>query len=703
MIRLDPQHIVLSSSIEEPPDSDKAERRGVRVLVCGILLFALSPTPRAASAQYAPPTVADSLELLEEAKAVQARFERYREQRTPPDLADLSLRCDDIVGRFCSRFPDHIDVHEWRPPEDLPELDLARTRVLKDLSEIAEKIPGDLWILGQRVYYLTDNGAMTGAAGLARRCGGRTHWWCTALAAYVYHAQGAWTTSEELFEQAVSEMPPETAAQWRSPAYLLEEAALKMYERADDKRSAEQRLWLLSDPLYLVEGNDRKTEQYARQVLIRLRAEAINGTGLEWDDDLEDITLRWGPAEAWSRERQMSTGDSLVDSRRMVSHRRGQEFLPPAVAMQDPSELAQGDWTLGERARMELREKPPLVDPLNSGSMLEQATQASDLFGDSEDLTAIFRDGKIRSGPRTGYTAPYAQEFGLLDAQVARFRRGDSMLVATAFARQAQEEKDQGPPDAAPRKEAGVDLRAARNESRSDKQKRTNPFGRVREVAAPFVAQVSEERIQSGLFLIDSESGQQHQVTGTGTAGTFQLRVPNRHYVLGLEVFNPDEKKAWRDRHGLWQDPLVPGLAAMSDVMILKGGGDLPTSLDQALPTAVPAVRIVSGDAFKVAWELYGLRVGESASVRIGVNRGRTSIVTRLGEFLRVVEPNEPVVMTWEEAGPDVLGTVFRAVELNLPDLEPGDYTLTVEIELSGREPMTVARPISIVAGTEDL
>ena len=33
----------------------------------------------------------------------------------------------------------------------------------------------------------------------------------------------------------------------------------------------ERRLWLLSDPLYLVEGNDRKTEQYARQVLVRMR------------------------------------------------------------------------------------------------------------------------------------------------------------------------------------------------------------------------------------------------------------------------------------------------------------------------------------------------------------------------------------------------------------------------------------------------
>ncbi len=47
--------------------------------------------------------------------------------------------------------------------------------------------------------------------------------------------------------------------------------------------------------------------------------------------------------------------------------------------------------------------------------------------------------------------------------------------------------------------------------------------------------------------------------------------------------------------------------------------------------------------------------------------------------------------------GPDQLGTVFRAVNLNLPDLEPGAYTITVEIELSGREPMTVSRPLEIV------
>ena len=67
------------------------------------------------------------------------------------------------------------------------------------------------------------------------------------------------------------------------------------------------------------------------------------------------------------------------------------------------------------------------------------------------------------------------------------------------------------------------------------------------------------------------------------------------------------------------------------------------------------------------------------------------------------MESNELVLITYEDAGPDVLGTVFRAVELSLSNLESGDYTLTVEIELDGREPMTVGRPISIVPSRADL
>jgi hypothetical protein len=517
----------------------------------------------------------------------------------------------------------------------------------------------------------------------------------------VHHERGLWTVADEAFAQALQEMPPDTAALWTSAEHLFDESVRESYEVAGGKESLEERVWLLSDPLYLVAGNDRKTEHLARRVLVRLGAEAINGTGLEWQDDLEEITIRWGAPEGWSRERDVPQGDTMTDSRRMVSHRRGQEFLPPVVALADPSLLPPGGWTLGDRARLELREGGPPVDPLASSGLLAALTQSTNPTGGTVDLMGIIRDGVARSGPWTGYTAPYATDIDLLDTQVARFRRGDSLLVVGAYAPGPEQPKDStAAPPTPPRKPQVRDVREERNVSRSDIQARTNPFGRVEEEPIPFMPEVLEENVESGLFLVDTESGDVHEVRGDGPEGALQLQLPNGHYVVGLEAFNPQGKKAWRARYGLWQDPIVPGLAAISDLLILRGGGEIPTSLDEALPGALPAVRIEAGEAFKLAWELYGLRPGETARVRIGVDRG-TGLLGQVGQFLRLLEPEEPVVMTFEDAGPDVLGTVFRAVELNLPDLEPGDYRLSVEIDLEGREPMTVGRLIQIVPAVE--
>ena len=611
----------------------------------------------AASAVLAPALAAqsqdtsnpDSVALHEEAKEAQARFERFREERIPPELAGYGGRgCDEIVGRFCLRFEDGEDEAEWTVPEEPVEFGMARVQVLRELAEIHDQIPRDSWILGQRVFYMGEVGNWRGAENLIRRCGGG-NWWCTSLLGFVRHEQGDWNTAADLFALAINQMP--AGETFLSLELLLDPDALEVYEGASDQATAEDRLWLLSDPLYLVDGNDRMTEQYARAVLVRMRREAVNPYGVEWGDDIEELTLRYGAEGAWERRRAVPNG-TLQDTRSIVGrhHPKSQEFLPPDEALEDPAQVAPGDWTL-EQGR-----------------------------------------------PWTGYAPPYAPDLNALETQVARFRRGDSLLVAGAF---TPEEEDAAGTDS--RRESRnpriVDLRARRNQDRGDQQARLNPFGRPPEEPQPFMAEEPEAEgpVQSALFLIDTESGTKHEVHGEGPSGAFQLQVPNGRYVVGVEAFSPDAKQAWRDRHGLWQDPSIPGLAAMSDLLILAGGGEIPTSLDEALPTALPAVRIRVGEAFKVAWELYGLQIGESASVRIGVDQGGPGLFRQLGQFLRVLEPDSPVVMTYQDAGPDVLGTVFRAVQLNLPDLEPGEYTLTVEVELAGREPMVVPAPIVIV------
>ena len=112
-------------------------------------VFAVAPALAAESQDASNP---DSVALHEEAKEVQARFERFREERIPPELAGYGRGCDEIVGRFCLRFEDGEDESEWTVPEEPVAFGMARVQVLQELAEIHSQIPRDSWILGQRVF-----------------------------------------------------------------------------------------------------------------------------------------------------------------------------------------------------------------------------------------------------------------------------------------------------------------------------------------------------------------------------------------------------------------------------------------------------------------------------------------------------------------------------------------------------------------------
>jgi hypothetical protein len=53
--------------------------------------------------------------------------------------------------------------------------------------------------------------------------------------------------------------------------------------------------------------------------------------------------------------------------------------------------------------------------------------------------------------------------------------------------------------------------------------------------------------------------------------------------------------------------------------------------------------------------------------------------------------------VTFEDTGPDVVQTAFRTIELELPDLEPGEYTLHLRLDLVGRTPVVRSRPILVM------
>ena len=67
-----------------------------------------------------------------------------------------------------------------------------------------------------------------------------------------------------------------------------------------------------------------------------------------------------------------------------------------------------------------------------------------------------------------------------------------------------------------------------------------------------------------------------------------------------------------------------------------------------------------------------------------------------MGEFLGVLEPDRPVAVVFEDPAPESVQTAFRSIELQLSDLDPGEYTLHLRLQLDGRDPVVTSRPIII-------
>jgi len=262
---------------------------------------------------------------------------------------------------------------------------------------------------------------------------------------------------------------------------------------------------------------------------------------------------------------------------------------------------------------------------------------------------------------RTWYAPPYAPDVRSLETQVGRFRRDSEMLIVGAYRPTLVRDVTSGRVVSAWGSDGGIE-------------------------GTPFAA----------LFLVPEDGSATKLVQGSDPEGVLKIETSPGRYVSGLEVVDLDGRQAWRARQGVIQLPLTPGLVDVSDLMILKAGAPLPETLDEALPNLRAGVRVSPGERFPVIWEVYGLRIQEPIRVTIGFSRGRPGFLARVGDFLGIIEPEGNIDITFEESGPDSVQAVFRAIELELPDLDPGEYTLHLQLDLTGRTPVVTSRPIIV-------
>lgn len=354
------------------------------VLPTGASLAAAPASPAAdrfrPARHAASPAPPDSQEVRGEAEERQHAFEEWRRYQLETTWWRPVGTCDERVGRFCLWHSDD----DAGPPPETDRVRERRRRLVAHLDAAARRIPGDPWVAGQRVRYLLASGRTAAALEAAGACRAEA-WWCRALRGLVHHRAGRIRDAERSFERALAAMGRERACRWRNLGDLLEgDLAGRYRERACGARAdLQRRIWWLADPFYLVRGNDRRSEHFARWVLDRTQRDAETPSGVPWGEDLQELLVRYGWPSGW--ERDVTTGGTEPS---VISHYpvHGRRWMPPDLrAVLHPDSIQDDGWRLD----------PP--------------------------------------GPRSEYAPPYLAAHGALRSQVTRLRRGDSALVVAAY------------------------------------------------------------------------------------------------------------------------------------------------------------------------------------------------------------------------------------------------------------------------------
>jgi hypothetical protein len=533
--------------------------------------------------------VADSTQILRRARDLQARFERRRRQLLPRFYTGVADRCL-IVGRFCEWHP---RIEDKQVPEEGDNIRGARAALLRDLENASAALPGDDWIVGQRMRYLLES-RDTAAIGVARDCRA-SKWWCEALLGLALHVSGNFAAADTAFAVALDDMPSLMRCHWTNLSPLLDDDFRGPYRKMTcaQRAAVNPRMWWLADPLYMTPGNERRTEHFARVMHTALQKDAMNTYGLSWGGDLAELILRFGWAEKWTQ--QPSTSAALDARPGITGHERepGFHFF---LTRRPPDSLG------------------PIADSL------------FDIY---------------QFPPTEQYSPRYARTFATLDAQVARFRRGDSTRIVAAYDVEAD-----------------------------------TIFGRIA-FGAALIAMGDE-----GTTVAKNE------VPDAPAKHVLSVTTPWKSQLVGVELLATDSAGAARWRSGFEEIPLDSSRISVSDLLFVDGGPSLPVDLDDAIPRAHGGTKFRRDARIGLFWELYGRAPADSAlPISLTITPIDQGLLRRAFRALRMVPKLTPLNIRWQENGAaGVLSA--RSVLLDLSLVPAGRYAVKLAV---GNDPTATA------------
>jgi len=219
-----------------------------------------------------------------------------------PIVPSAGSRCDVRVGRWCYWQDDAEDA-----PDEPPKIAELRNHFLDKLAALATRVPGDRWISGQRVRYLSEARRGADAVAVARECRAESSW-CASLAVIGFRAAGDIAAADSAVSAALEAMTPEERCAALDIEPLIEGTFRDRYHAAScSERDSLTARWLwLTRGSYADSTNEVRVEIFSRRLFAQLATESTSPYGPITGPDLRDLVLRYGWSESWGRSEPRS-------------------------------------------------------------------------------------------------------------------------------------------------------------------------------------------------------------------------------------------------------------------------------------------------------------------------------------------------------------------------------------------------------------
>lgn len=516
-----------------------------------------------------------------------------------------------------------------------PTLKTARGQLLDSLEQIARRSPENVWVLGQRVRFLVEDGRAADALVVAEGCT-TPEVWCNLLAGYARHARNDFAAADRSVRRALAVATPAERCMLSDIHALLPERARDAFLELNctDAIEATTRFWWLSQPAFITPFNERRAEHYARLVSAILHASITMDERYDWrqpqgGDAIFAMILRygWPTSTVWVGKPDDDSHDNYLRVR-----------ASPLVAPYSTAEYSPGRFGFGFR------------DPLST-DLTRIADTSWQVAPPKADMT-MHRTGRRMWWPQEHMLLPGVQVAELPEGQLAVFRRVDKVRVAAAVSAKIRDT-----------------ARAMQAERRPD--------------TLSLLASPEPDVVWPIARVID----------GTAQKLVVDGEMPSRPVLLGLELHGGDRPRTVvRSRRGLVPPPTLNNLPAdsiaLSDPVLFEMGATsaLPSTVDAMLPRMLPETTLPR-QRVGVFWETYGVAAGDSAEFSIAIRpTSEAGFLRQAAAALRLMAP-PPVGVTigWREPSRRdasvSIGThaiYGRSVAIDLAPLKRGDYALEI-------------------------